>query len=125
MASRHPNPALTATTDRKKRLKPENLDVKVITRNIDEFHFPAGFTNVLKLHGTFFKTRCTRYLDIRVNCVSPMSEAVAGKCAPDLLAGDARFLEQKLPLCIIYNCGGLLRPDIVWFRESLDDIVFL
>lgn len=124
MASRHPNPAQTATTDREKRLKPENLDVKVITRNIDEFHFPAGFTNVLKLHGTFFKTRCTWYLDILVNRVSPMSEALVGKCAPDLKAEDTRFPDKKLPLCIIYNCGGLLWPDIVWFGESLDDIAF-
>lgn len=34
------------------------------------------------------------------------------------------FQKKKLPLCIIYNCGGLLRPDIVWFGESLDDIAF-
>lgn len=57
------------------------------------------FLLVLQMFSSFMelfsKTRCTRYLDIRVNCVSPMSEAVAGKCAPDLLAEDARFPEKK------------------------------
>lgn len=120
MASKHPNPAHKAIAECEERLKPQKRDVTVITQNIDELHFRAGSKNVLELHGSLFKTRCVRCRDVRVNRDSPICEALAGKGAPDPSAEDARISEENLPRCTKDNCGGLLRPHVVWFGESLD-----
>ena len=39
---------------------------------------------------------------------------------PDADAPDARIPESELPQCSKDGCGGLLRPHVVWFGESLD-----
>nr|XP_022303729.1 NAD-dependent protein deacylase-like [Crassostrea virginica] len=120
MASKHPNPAHIAIADCEKRLKPQNRDVTVITQNIDELHFRAGSRNIIELHGNLFKTRCTRCGDVRFNRDSPICEALAGKGSPDPSSEDARIPTEKLPSCTKDNCGGLLRPHVVWFGENLD-----
>ena len=68
----------------------------LITQNIDGFHYQAGSRNILELHGNIMKSRC-------VSCGRVMSDV---QCAHD----------AELPYC---ECGGLLRPDVVWFGESL------
>lgn len=70
----------------------------VITQNVDGLHRKAGSQNVLELHGNIWRTRCTRERTIRENRDSP--------------------LPKIPPSCP--ECGALLRPDIVWFGESLD-----
>ncbi|XP_061185632.1 NAD-dependent protein deacylase-like [Saccostrea echinata] len=123
MASKNPNPAHIAIAECEKRLKPQGRDVTVITQNIDELHHRAGSTNVIELHGNLFKTRCTKCQDVRFNRDSPICEALAGKGEPDPTAVDARIPEEKLPRCTKDNCGGLLRPHVVWFTECLDSSV--
>jgi NAD-dependent deacetylase len=88
----------------------------VVTQNVDGLHQraaaelaaepAAGGTAgaaapVLALHGSLFATRCAR-CDYR---------------APDDLAVDATSADA-LPRCP--RCGAPLRPDVVWFGESLD-----
>ncbi len=68
----------------------------LITQNVDGLHRFAGSQNVLELHGNIQKVRCS-------NC---------GKFAEMW----DEYTEQ-VPQCLI--CGGLLRPDVVWFGESL------
>lgn len=31
--------------------------------------------------------------------------------------------EEQLPRCLNYDCGGLLRPGVVWFGETLREEV--
>jgi len=69
----------------------------LITQNVDGLHFLAGSRHVLELHGNIWRVRCTR-------C---RREAVDR--SPDM---------GKRPICPA--CGGLLRPGVVWFGESLD-----
>ena len=70
----------------------------LVTQNIDGLHRRAGSQNVLYLHGDIWFVRCT-------------------KC--DYHAEDRRApLPEIPPQCP--HCGALLRPDIVWFGESLD-----
>jgi len=74
--------------------------VPVITQNVDGLHQMAGSTNVLELHGSIWTLRCQL-------------------CG---LEGEDRSTGLKeTPKC---PCGGLLRPGVVWFGESLPGGVF-
>jgi NAD-dependent deacetylase len=71
-------------------------DVTLATQNVDSLHLRAGSRNVLELHGALRTARCTG-CDVRM----PL---------------DARGLDLD---AIEHECGGRLRPDIVWFGEPL------
>jgi NAD-dependent deacetylase len=76
--------------------------VRVITQNVDDLHLRAGTRNLIRLHGSLWETRCFNGCAAGVR--SWRDENVA---APD-----------RLPRCP--HCGGLARPGVVWFGESLD-----
>jgi NAD-dependent deacetylase len=69
----------------------------LITQNVDGLHQAAGSHNVLELHGNIWRMRCT-------GC---------GKAIEDRHVS----LPEIPPRCSA--CGALLRPDVVWFGESL------
>ncbi|XP_041376312.1 NAD-dependent protein deacylase sirtuin-5, mitochondrial-like isoform X2 [Gigantopelta aegis] len=121
MLTKEPNKAHLAIAECEKRLAAQNRRVMVITQNIDELHIRAGTKNILEIHGNLFKTRCTKCGDVSVNKDSPICSALAGKGAPDPDAKDAKIQVQDLPRCKKDKCGGLLRPHVVWFGESLDN----
>ncbi len=91
-----PNPAHLAIA----RLEEVGLVKAVITQNIDGLHQAAGSRRVVELHGNAGRAACTqcgrRY---------PIEEAL----------GAVR--EGRLPTCPA--CGGLLKPDVVYFGEPL------
>ena len=68
------------------------------TQNVDGLHQAAGSVNVLELHGCLRQTRC-------LGC-GQVAERGLGHLGPK-------------PLCP--DCGGRLRPNIVWFHEMLPD----
>jgi NAD-dependent deacetylase len=68
----------------------------VITQNVDGLHQDAGTRGVIELHGNLRRSKC--FAEDRV--------------VPEWPATDARP-----PLCP--RCGAPLRPDVVWFGESL------
>lgn len=70
----------------------------VITQNIDGFHQEAGSKNVLELHGSIKRNYCT-------SC---------GKFYRE----DIVFGSTDIPYC---SCGGLIKPDVVLYEETLDD----
>jgi len=70
----------------------------VITQNIDGLHQAAGSKNVIELHGTLLRTYCSR-------CRKPY---------PFELVNDG----TGVPRC---SCGGVIRPDIVFYEEALDE----
>ncbi len=74
----------------------------VITQNIDGLHQAAGSENVLELHGTLLRNYCSR----------------CGKSYDR----DYCFTGGDIPRC---SCGGVVRPDIVLYEESLDESVLL
>jgi len=71
--------------------------VTLITQNVDGLHHLAGSRNLLEIHGNIWRVRCTR-------------------CGKEIL--DRAPNMGHLPTCDA--CGGLLRPGVVWFGESLD-----
>jgi NAD-dependent deacetylase len=73
----------------------EFKDVVVLTQNIDGLHQRSGSTNVLELHGSIIRIKCT-VCDFTDN-ITENFESLPPKC----------------------KCGGMLRPDVVWFGEPL------
>jgi NAD-dependent deacetylase len=69
----------------------------VVTQNIDGLHQKAGSKNVLELHGGLRWARCNR-------------------CGERMTMDDALDVVASPPPC---PCGGLFRPDVVWFGEML------
>jgi len=78
-------------------MEKEQLLQTVITQNIDNLHQEAGSKNVYEFHGNSRRLVCTR-------------------CAAALTAEEAN-LQQLPPLC--RHCGGLLKPDFVFFGEAI------
>ena len=72
----------------------------VITQNIDGLHQKAGSHEVLELHGSVLRNycrRCGKFYGV---------EAVANSTG--------------IPRC---TCGGVIKPDVVLYEESLDEQV--
>ncbi|MGF2943882.1 SIR2 family NAD-dependent protein deacylase [Mycobacterium sp. Lab-001] len=78
-------------------------EVSVITQNVDDLHERAGSTAVHHLHGSLFEFRCAHCGIAYTGALPEMPEPA---------------LEVEPPVC---HCGGLIRPDIVWFGEQLPD----
>jgi len=81
----------------------ENIfqNVTVVTQNVDNLHKRAGSTNIYELHGNIERNFCVR-------------------CHTYYNLPDVPF-ENKAPKC---ECGGLIRPDVVWFGEMLPQEIF-
>jgi len=110
-----PNPAHKALADAQKKLKSVGRHLRVITQNIDGLHTRAGSENIIELHGNLFKTRCTQCKRVQVNTDSPICKALRDLGSPDTETTPVPIAD--LPHC---ECGGLLRPHVVWFGECLD-----
>ncbi|CAN7991913.1 unnamed protein product, partial [Ixodes hexagonus] len=115
---KRPNAAHIALANAEKQLQKEGRTFVVITQNIDELHRAAGTQNLLELHGTLFKTRCTKCGHIDINKDNPITPSLGGRGAPDPNTPDAAVPAGELPRC--KKCAGLLRPHVVWFGESLE-----
>uniref|UniRef100_A0A8K9XD73 NAD-dependent protein deacylase sirtuin-5, mitochondrial n=1 Tax=Oncorhynchus mykiss TaxID=8022 RepID=A0A8K9XD73_ONCMY len=102
MLTKSPNSAHVAIAECEARLQKQGRRVTVITQNIDELHRRAGSTNILEMHGSLFNTRCMSCGHVGVNHKSPICAALEGKG------------------CEQGGCSGLLRPNVVWFGETLD-----
>lgn len=77
----------------------------VVTQNIDGLHQKAGSRNVFELHGSTLRNFC-------MNC--------GAKYGIDFIA-ESENSPDKLPRC--EKCGGLVKPDVVLYEESLDQNV--
>ena len=75
-------------------------DVVVLTQNIDGLHQRSGSTNVLELHGSIIRIKCT-LCNFSDNIIENF-ESLPPKC----------------------ECGNVLRPDVVWFGEALPQDVW-
>ncbi|XP_045765595.1 NAD-dependent protein deacylase-like [Maniola jurtina] len=118
-AKAQPNAGHLAIADYEKRNEGKKK-ITIITQNVDGLHKRAGTINLIELHGNLYKTRCTKCKEVLVNTDSPICEALANRGAPDANVVGSDIPIKSLPHCKIPNCGGLLRPHIVWFGEGLD-----
>jgi len=89
-----PNPAHRAIVS----LEHHTTRFLLLTQNVDGLHRRAGSRKVLELHGNIFRARC-------LSCGSTMDHT------PPL-----EHESSDVPRC---GCGGFLRPDVVWFGETI------
>ena len=82
------------------RWEQEGRLLAVVTQNIDGLHQKAGSKNVYELHGSVLRNYCVR----------------CGKFYPAEYVRDA----DGVPRC---ECGGIVKPDVVLYEESLDEDV--
>lgn len=94
VAKAQPNPGHAALVDMEKRIP----DFTLITQNVDGMHQRAGSSNVLELHGNL--TRTKRVTDGAIVATWEDTGDYPPRC-PDT--------------------GAMLRPDVVWFGESLPE----
>ena len=80
------------------RLEKQGKLKAVVTQNIDGLHYKAGNKKVYELHGSIYRNYCQK----------------CGKFyGPE-------FIQQStgIPRC---SCGGIIKPDVVLYEESLND----
>ncbi len=94
-----PNPAHYALVELEKKFSTFLL----LTQNVDNLHRRAGSQNILELHGNIFRARCLSCGNVQEHAINPDYEV------------------NNLPTC---SCNGLLRPDVVWFGESIPQDVW-
>ena len=122
--TKEPNAAHKILAEAEERMAREGKKLTVITQNIDELHKRAGSKNLIELHGSLFKVRCTKCKEEYSNHDSPVCESLKDTSDPDIdLSKEITIPIDKLPQC--KKCSGLLRPAVVWFNESLDPDVLL
>lgn len=73
----------------------------LITQNVDGLHQLAGSQRVIEVHGNIARVKCFDEGTV----IEQWEET-----------------DQVPPRCS--NCGGLLRPDVVWFGENLPEDAF-
>lgn len=71
--------------------------VTVVTQNVDGLHQKAGSSNVIELHGNIYRNYC-------IDCGKRYDYSDMKKA-------------NSVPTCD--ECSGFIRPDVVWFGESL------
>jgi len=87
-----PNPGHYALANMEKRYNEFHL----ITQNVDGLHHVAGSTNIIELHGNIRRNKCA-------SCEKIYDKEIS-------------FQQKDVQKC---ECGGLIRPDVVWFGEVL------
>lgn len=68
----------------------------LITQNVDGLHSRSGIKNIVEIHGNLWRVRCTREGKVSMLMDIPL-KSIPPKC----------------------DCGAVLRPDVVWFGESI------
>ena len=126
MAGRQPNAGHRALAT----LERAGLVTGVITQNVDLLHTKAGSRSVINLHGTYDRVIC-------LSCRHTMSRAALAERLEAANPGFAERAERAGGLAVAPDadavvadtdsftvvdcpaCGGMLKPDIVYFGESV------
>lgn len=90
-----------------------SLPFTVVTQNIDLLHERAGSENLLKVHGTAARVRCSSY-----TCALGEPDGSIDRDLVDLDAFRAQPSRDKVPRCP--ECDDLLRPHVLFFDEYYD-----
>ncbi len=96
LESSEPNQAHLALA----KLEKAGLLQGVITQNIDNLHQRAGSSYVIEYHGNFQRFYCA-------------------KCNADKEMEEVRKASQKQIPVLCDRCQGVIRPDVVFFGESI------
>ena len=108
------------------KLESHGIVETLITQNVDDLHRQSGSSSVIDLHGRLVTVRCLEcdteiereQWQKRLSSANPTFEADVLATRPDgdvaLVNGSGAF---TVPDC--YACGGIVKPDVVFFGESV------
>jgi NAD-dependent SIR2 family protein deacetylase len=99
----------------------------IITQNVDGLHQAAGAQDVVDLHGSLARVVCLgcrqltsrQALDRRLRLANPGWDAQLGVVNPDGDAVVAPVDVERFDVVDCESCGGLLKPDVVFFGENV------
>ena len=95
-----PNAGHRALVEIERQCRERGVDFTLVTQNVDGLHRTAGSEHVVELHGNIRRVKC-------FDRHHPAETWADG---------------DEVPRCP--RCGSLLRPDVVWFGESLPPEAF-
>jgi len=109
------------------RLQQRGALTGVVTQNVDGLHQAGGAGDVVELHGNLDRVVCLgchertprAELDARLRAANESWEGVATSVNPD---GDVTLDETAVAafrLVDCLGCGGVLKPDVVFFGENV------
>lgn len=111
------------------RLEEQGLTSRIITQNVDGLHQAGGARDVVELHGSLDQVICLDCgeLTARLELDDRLRAANAGfghDFDPDTVNpdGDVDLAEELLDGFAVVDCvecGGVLKPDVVFFGESV------
>lgn len=123
VAQARPNAAHAAVAE----LESAGIVTGVITQNVDGLHHGAGSRRVVELHGSLARVRC-----LACGAVEPraavqqrllaLNPALRDRTAPWAPDGDADLdarPSSRFRVADCETCGGLLKPDVVFFGECV------
>lgn len=96
VAQAEPNAGHLALAEMERFLREQLIKFTLTTQNVDGLHQRAGSKSIIELHGNINRTKCFE----------------EGMLVEQFNIGD-----EVPPSCP--NCGGPLRPDVVWFGENI------
>lgn len=94
-----PNAGHIALAELEQRLEERGHRFAIVTQNVDNLHRRAGSKNVIELHGNLARNYCY-------------------ECKREASEEEMRTEADDDPIVCV-SCGGLIRPDVVWFGETL------
>jgi NAD-dependent SIR2 family protein deacetylase len=102
-----------------------------VTQNVDGLHHAAGHRDVIELHGNLARARCltchVQYDRTQIQqWLESANPAFCARTAPLLPDGDADLEAADLDRVVVPNCpgcGGVLKPGVVFFGESVPRVV--
>jgi NAD-dependent SIR2 family protein deacetylase len=108
-------------------LQDRGLVTGIITQNVDGLQQAAGAHDVIELHGGLDRVACLGcgrrtprgLLDERLRAANPGWTAEVEAINPD---GDAVLADERIDAFRVVDCthcGGLLKPDVVFFGENV------
>ncbi|MBO0978977.1 Sir2 family NAD-dependent protein deacetylase [Microbacterium sp. SD291] len=115
-----PNPGHLALAE----MEAAGLVSGIITQNVDGLHLRAGSSHVIEVHGTMRRVTCLQCGQVfdRRDIAVQIEERNPWITVPDsiALAPDGDVLPETtdgfvVPVCTV--CGGMLKPDVVFFGE--------
>jgi NAD-dependent SIR2 family protein deacetylase len=122
MKTAEPNAGHLAVAELQRR----GLLTSIITQNVDGLHHRSGASRITELHGSLYRVMCLSCgertarseLDRRLREANP-GWAPTGVINPD---GDAVLTDDQVAsfrLVDCETCGGLLKPDVIFFGENV------
>lgn len=123
IAAAQPNPVHHALA----RLQQAGLCCGVITQNVDGLHSRAGSGQVIELHGSLHAVRCLSCpqriaRDQHQQVLAALNPGWAMRSAAVAPDGDAELEADACASFVVPSCprcGGLLKPDVVFFGENV------